>query len=87
MKEYPSRRFEKKEVLAYLKYSKQSVHDSMGRETTRSLDGPSGFSWLSMTRAEVPLYNMRHVQHHLGQLGAYLRRAKISTRWTKRGDA
>jgi DinB superfamily len=84
-KEYPSRAFDKKELLAYLSYCSDAVHESLRRETTRSLEGPSGFSWLRMSRAEVPIYSLRHLQHHAGQLGAFLRRVKVSTRWTARG--
>ncbi len=83
--EYPTRMFTKRELLAYLEYVSKRVRASMRRETEASLRGPSGFSWLKMPRAEVPIYSMRHVQHHAGQLGAYLRRAKVKTRWVKSG--
>jgi hypothetical protein len=43
-------------------------------ETDATLAGPSGFSWLPFTRLEAHLYNLRHVQHHTGQLAAALRR-------------
>jgi len=29
---------------------------------------PSGFEWLPMNRLELHLYNIRHIQHHTGQL-------------------
>lgn len=85
--EYPSREFTKRELLAYLKYTQARVHESLAAETTRSLAAPAGFSWLKMTRAEVPMYSMRHVQHHIGQLSAYLRRASVKPKWTKGGVA
>jgi hypothetical protein len=74
-------------TLAYLKYTQARVHESLAAETTRSLAAPAGFSWLKMTRAEVPMYSMRHVQHHIGQLSAYLRRASVKPKWTKGGVA
>jgi len=43
------------------------------------------FPWLSCSRAELPRYSLRHLQHHTGQLGAFLRRAKVATRWKKYG--
>ncbi len=84
--EYPSREFSKRELLAYLRYTRARVHASLAAETTRTLAGPSGFSWMKVTRAEMPLCSMRHVQHHTGQLSAYLRKANVNTRWQKRGE-
>ena len=83
--EYPSREFSKRELLAYLKLVRERLHASLQAETSRSLAGPCGFSWVPVTRAELPLYSMRHVQHHTGQLGAVLRRAKVKTKWAKAG--
>jgi hypothetical protein len=31
-------------------------------------DAPSGFEWLPFSRLELHLYNLRHIQHHTGQL-------------------
>jgi hypothetical protein len=31
-------------------------------------DAPSGFFWLPFSKLELQLYNIRHVQHHTGQL-------------------
>ena len=33
------------------------------------------------------MYNLRYIQHHTGQLGAYLRRAQVKTSWVKSGKA
>jgi len=85
--EYPSRLMTKKELLAYLEHVRKLVRTSLRRETTASLRGRSGFEWLPFKRAEVPIYNLRHVQHHTGQLSAFLRRAKVETRWLKDGNA
>ncbi len=32
------------------------------------LDEPSGFPWLPFSRGELHVYNIRHIQHHTGQL-------------------
>ena len=47
-------------------------------ETEATLAGPSGFEWLRFTRLEGHLYNLRHVQHHTGQLAAALRRQGLA---------
>ena len=38
-----------------------------------ALDSQSGFSWLPFSKLELQLYNIRHVQHHAGQIIERLR--------------
>jgi uncharacterized damage-inducible protein DinB len=64
----------KDETLSYLAVCRQKALDALAAETSESLRGPSGFSRLPFSRGELHLYNLRHVQHHTGQLSAYLRR-------------
>ena len=40
------------------------------------LEGPSGFPWLAFDRLELHLYNVRHIQHHAGQLVDRVRHAR-----------
>jgi len=84
--EYPSRRFTQPELLEYLAICREKLGDALAAETRTSLEGPSGFSHLPFSRAELHLYNIRHVQHHTGQLGAFLRRAGVDTMWVKTGS-
>ncbi|MCO6438752.1 MAG: DinB family protein [Phycisphaerae bacterium] len=72
--EYPSRRFEKGELTAYAKACRAKARRTIANETAETLQGPSGFARRNFTRAELHVYNIRHIQHHAGQLGAYLRR-------------
>ncbi len=85
--EFPSRRFTKAELLAYVEHCATQVKASIEAETPRSLRGPSGFSWVKVNRAELPIYSLRHLQHHVGQLTAFLRRVNIGTRWGYTGRA
>lgn len=64
----------KDETLAYVAICRQKVLESLAAETAESLKGPSGFEYRPKTRGELHVYNIRHVQHHTGQLGAFLRR-------------
>jgi hypothetical protein len=64
----------KDETLAYVPLCRQKIFASLVTETEESLAGPSGFSWYKITRGEMHLVNIRHIQHHTGQLSAYLRR-------------
>lgn len=85
--EYPTRVITRREMRAYVDHCRTLMRASIRRETTRTLRGPAGFSWLAFTRAELHLYNLRHLQHHTGQLSACLRRAKVKTHWSKDGHA
>jgi hypothetical protein len=62
------------ETLAYVSICRQKALEVLTAETPQSLTSPSGFSWLPFSRLELHLYNLRHIQHHTGQLSAYLRR-------------
>ena len=62
------------ESVEYLTICHQKMLDTLAAETRESLEGESGFSYRQFSRGELHLYNIRHVQHHTGQLSAYLRR-------------
>jgi hypothetical protein len=64
----------KADTLAYVPICRQKVFDAISGETAESLAGPSGFSYCKFSRAEPHIYSIRHVQHHAGQMSAYLRR-------------
>ncbi len=64
----------KEETLAYVPIVRQKLLESLAAETEQSLAGPCGISWRKTSRAELHLYNLRHVQHHVGAMFAYLRR-------------
>ena len=57
----------KDDTLAYVPLCRQKMLDSIATETEESLAGPSGFSWYKITRGEMHLVNIRHIQHHTGQ--------------------
>ena len=66
----------REETLGYLAICRRKMIETFAAETPQSLQGPSGFPWLKFSRGEAHLYNLRHVQHHTGQLSAYLRRVE-----------
>jgi len=71
------------DVLAYCDHIVERVEDLVA---STSFDAPSGFHWLTFSKGETHLYNLRHIQHHAGQLGDRLRQeAGIGTRWVKDG--
>jgi hypothetical protein len=85
--EYPAHRFERDVLTDYVHICRRKAIDVVAAETAESLAGESGFDWLKFSRAELHLYNIRHVQHHAAQLGACLRQhdPSINPRWVGRG--
>jgi uncharacterized damage-inducible protein DinB len=71
---FPSPGLSQEQTLAYAASCRQKAIETIASETSESLEGPSGFSRRKMSRGELHIYNIRHVQHHTGQLSAYLRR-------------
>ena len=57
--------YSKADVLAYCDLVDGLVVDLAG---SAPFDAASGFHWLPFSRGEAHLYNLRHIQHHAGQL-------------------
>jgi len=75
--------YPKNEMLEYaesiFKKCEKSVNET-------NLEDKSGFDWLPMSKLGVHLYNLRHLQHHIGQLIAQLHQAGIrGVKWEKSG--
>ena len=68
-------------VLEWARAVTPRLEAALARETEASLAGPSGFDRLPIPRAQLYLYNLRHIQHHAGQLAAVLRRRDIQVAW------
>jgi hypothetical protein len=68
--------YDKPSMLAYVSTCRSKVIEILVKETESSLAGPSGFDWIPFSRAELHLYNIRHAQHHIGALGAFLGRVQ-----------
>jgi hypothetical protein len=64
----------KADTLAYLLICRQKMLETIAADSEESLRAPSGFEWYKITRGELHVVNIRHVQHHTGQLSAFLRR-------------
>ena len=71
--------YSKAEILEYHEVCRGEIDD---RVRSMNLASPSGFSWLPFSRLELHLYNLRHLQHHAGQLADRLRTAEnIGVAW------
>jgi hypothetical protein len=75
------RPYSREELLEYQEFCCGEV---AGKVPAIGLNRESGFSWLPFNRFEVHLYNLRHLQHHTGQLADRLRvRADIGLPWVR----
>jgi hypothetical protein len=77
--------FSKEQIAGYLAICRPKAVETLAAETNESLQRESGFPWLPFTRGELHIYNLRHVQHHTGQLSASLRRVGVEPRWVGSG--
>jgi len=70
----PEDLYAKSDVLAYCTHVEGLVAD---RVASTPFDQPVDFSWIRppCTQLELHLYNLRHIQHHAGQLSERLRQA------------
>jgi hypothetical protein len=67
------------EILEYLEFCRNQVAQ---RVPPLDYAAPSGFSWLPMDKLELQLYNIRHIQHHTGELYERLgARAGVELDW------
>jgi hypothetical protein len=69
----PTHLYEKALVLSYLQYARRKAMDTLAYESAEVLAGPSGFRRRNCSRAELHVYNIRHIQHHAAQLSLRLR--------------
>ena len=66
-------------VLEYLQMCKAIVEEKTARFDP---DAESGFHWLPFGKLELQLYNLRHLQHHTGELCERLgTEANIEVEW------
>ena len=74
--------YEKPFVLKYLQYVRRKAQETIAQESATVLAGPSGFHWRKCARAELHVYNIRHIQHHAAQLSLRLRLdAEVDIPW------
>ena len=57
----------------YLQHCRHKAAEVVAAETLEMLQLPAGFDWLKFPRAELHVYNIRHIQHHAAQLMLRLR--------------
>ena len=85
---YPDRVYTREELADWAHALQETLAARM--ETVKSADGAARtctLPWGTMNAVELLLYNMRHVQHHAGQLNMMIRQASgTPARWVMRRD-
>ena len=61
--------YSRDEILAYVAYCRA---ESERVVPTIDLSAPSGFHWLPFDKLELQIYNIRHLQQHVGDLSTLL---------------
>ena len=65
--------YHKPSVLRYLQNCRTKVRDVIASSTADVLGAPCGFAPKTFSRAELHVYNIRHIHHHAAQLTLRLR--------------
>ena len=65
--------YDKPQIRMYLQHCRDKAIETIALETEESFAEPARFSRRSFSRAELHVYNMRHIQHHAAQLILRLR--------------
>ena len=61
--------YSRAEILEYCELVRQQIDRLV---PASDLEAPSGFDWLPFNRLETHLYNIRHLQQHVGELSERL---------------
>lgn len=57
--------YSKADIIEYLGFCREQVRLQVD---ALDLEGPSGFHWIPMDKLGLQFYNLRHLQHHVGEL-------------------
>jgi len=71
--------YQKGEMLEFLDFCRQEVDTQVA---ALNLEAESGFPWIPFNKQELQFYNIRHLQHHTGELCERLGTlANIDIKW------
>jgi len=82
----PDRPYTKDELRGYLEHCRRRQQEAMAGLTEEAASRRCRFGWGEASYLELLLYNLRHVQHHVGQLNLRIREKTGSApRWVALG--
>ena len=78
--------YDRESLLKYMAFCRAKASEMIEAETEETLNAPCGYDWLGISRAELYLYNIRHIQHHTAQLILRLRlSSEVEIPWSRSG--
>jgi hypothetical protein len=78
--------YERAWIKKYLQYCLKRGREIVAAETAESLAAPTKFPRKNFSRAELYVYNIRHLQHHAAQLSMRLRlNSQTDVPWFRSG--
>ena len=69
----PVSRYDKASIGKYMGHCRKKASRVIAAETADSLSAKAGFEGREFSRAELYVYNIRHIQHHAAQMSLRLR--------------
>ncbi len=83
----PEKPFNKAELLRYLDYARAKCRSVVTNLTDDKAWSRHRFGWGEASFAELLIYNLRHVQHGVGQLNLMLRQSDdIAAKWVAQSE-
>lgn len=74
--------YERTHIMKYIEFVRDKASAILAAESAQSLAGPTGIPRRNFSRAELHVYNIRHIQHHSAQLILRQRQEKAADiRW------
>jgi len=64
----PESLYERPQIRSYLDFCRSKVAATIAAETEETLCAPARFERKLFSRAELHVYNIRHIQHHAAQM-------------------
>jgi hypothetical protein len=82
----PQLLYDKPSIRSYLDHCRKKSAQAIAAETADSLAARADFPRRTFSRAELHVYNIRHLQHHAAQLSLRLRLdAQVDIPWIRSG--
>ncbi|MCI0682160.1 MAG: DinB family protein [Gemmataceae bacterium] len=69
----PTQFYDRPTILLYLDHCRSKASTAIAAETVETLTARAGFERRNVSRAELYVYNLRHLYHHTAQLSLRLR--------------
>ena len=64
----PVKQYDREFVLEYLQHCRDKAGQVLNGASPEYLEQNTGIEWHDLSRAEMHIYNIRHLQHHCAQL-------------------